>query len=179
MQGNVTSLNKIGWMSAGDQFVSCNLDLTKLPEVAVAPPPKPAAPRVGTGAVEGNNISSFRFSLDYNNDYFIRMYVFRSDDPSEVFKAGKDGRGISSVNFAVNSSDDSQNFYRSTERNAGYCIFGGGEPDCNPWAYENGQFRWRSGGDPVVEGDYNLVITVTAEDGEVGNWIIPVNLRLP
>jgi hypothetical protein len=179
VQAQVDSINKTGWVSAGDQFVSCNLELASLPEVSVPPPPKPAAPRVGTGAVDGNNISSFRFSLDYNNDYFIRMYVFRSDDPDEDFTPSKDGRGITSVQFTVTSPNGNRTFYQSTERNSGYCIFGGGEPECNPWVIENGQYKWGSGGDPVEERDYELTIEVTAEDGEVGDWIIPINVRLP
>ena len=179
VQARVDSINKTGWVSAGSQFVSCNLDLASLPEVSVAPPPKPAAPRVGTGAVDGNNIDSFRFSLNYNNDYFIRMYVFRSDDPDEQFTASKDGRGISSVLFIVTSPNGNRTFLNRTERNAGYCIFGGGEPECNPWLLENGQYMWTSGGEPVIERDYELTIEVTADDGEVGDWIIPINVRLP
>ncbi len=36
--------NQIGWVSAGTQFISCNIDLTTLPSVAVAPPPPPPPP---------------------------------------------------------------------------------------------------------------------------------------
>ena len=167
-----------GWVSAGQQFVSCNLELATLPRVEVPPPPRGVPPRVGTGAVDGDNISSFRFSLDYNPDYFVRMYVFRSDDPDEVFSAGKDGRGITSVKFNVSTPNGNRTFYESTERNAGYCIFGGGEPDCNPWAYENGQYKWTAGGDLVEAGNYKLTITVTAGDGEVGQWFIDINIAL-
>lgn len=179
VQARVDSISKTGWVSAGAQFVSCNLELTGLPEVSVAPPPRPAPPRVGTGAVDGNNIDSFRFSIDYNNDYFVRMYVFRSDDPDEGFNASKDGRGIVSVKFVVSNPNNTRNFYNSTERNAGYCIFGGGEPECNPWVIENGQYVWGAGGEPVEARDYELLIEVTAEDGQVGDWIIPINLREP
>lgn len=179
VQARVDSLNRTGWVSAGEQFVSCNLELSSLPRVEVPPPPKPAAPRVGTGAVDGDNISSFRFSLDYNRDYFVRMYVFRSDNPDEGFTPNKDGRGITSVEFRVTSPNGNQTFYESTERNAGYCIFGGGEPDCNPWVLENGEFRWGAGGGPVVERNYKLTITVTADDGEVGVWFIDISVTLP
>ncbi len=179
VQAQVDSIGKTGWVSAGEQYVSCNIELTGLPEVTVAPPPKPAPPRVGTGAVDGNNISSFRFSIDYNNDYFVRMYVFRSDDPDEEFSASKDGRGIDTVKFVVTNPNNTRTFYNRTEGSAGYCIFGGGEPECNPWTIENGQYMWSAGGEAVAERDYELLIEVTADDGEVGDWIIPINIRLP
>ena len=71
VQARVESTNQIGWVSAGSQFVSCNLELSTLPEVEVPPPPKGVPPRIGTGAVDGENISAFRFSFDYNPDYFV------------------------------------------------------------------------------------------------------------
>jgi hypothetical protein len=181
VQARVDSINQTGWVSAGEQFVSCNLELASLPQVDVPPPPKGAPPSVGTGAVDGVNIDIFRFSIDYNPDYFVRMYVFRSDDENEVFSSDKDGRGITSVEFVVTSPDGSSEFveyYRNTESNPGYCIFGGGEPACNPWTYENGQYKWSPGGNPVETGNYQLTITVTAEDGEVGIWFIDINIEL-
>ena len=179
VQVQVEGSNQAGWVSAGTQYVSCNLELASLPDVSVPPPPKPPLPKVGTGAVDGNNISSFRFSLEYDPDYFVRMYVFRSDDSDEDFSANKDGRGITSVEFTVSSPNGNRTFYERRENNAGYCIFGGGEPDCNVWIFENGQYKWKAGGDPVVERNYLLTINVTANDGEVGTWLIPVNIDLP
>ena len=182
VQTQVEGISQPGWVSAGSQFISCNLDFASLPSVEVPPPPQGVPPRVGTGAVDGNGIDNFRFSFDYNPDYFVRMYVFRSDDENEVFSANKDGRGVTSVEFLVSSPEDSQEFveyYRRTEINPGYCIFAGGEPDCNPWIFENGQYKWSAGGEPVEEGIYLLTINVTAEDGEVGNWLIDITIDLP
>jgi len=178
VQARVDSISRTGWVSAGTQYVTCTIDLNSLPEVAVAPPPKPAPPGVGTGAVDGNNISAFRFAIEYGSDYFVRMFVFRSDDPDEEFTPSKDGRGIDTVYFVVTTPNGNRTFLERTEGSAGYCIFGGGEPNCNPWVFENGQYMWNSGGEPVIERDYELTIVVTADDGEVGNWIIPVNVRL-
>src|SRR5262245_1933643 len=124
VQARVDSINQTGWVSAGEQFVSCNLELATLPQVDVPPPPKGIPPKVGTGVVNGDNISAFRFSIDYNPDYFVHMAVFRSDDENEVFSADKDGRGIVSVEFVVTSPDGSSEFveyYRKTESNPGYC----------------------------------------------------------
>jgi hypothetical protein len=177
VQAQVESTNQTGWVSAGEQFVSCNLELATLPEVDVPPPPKGVPPRVGTGGVDGDNISAFRFSFDYNPDYFVRMYVFRSDDSNEVFSADKDGRGITSVEFIVTKGN--VEYYRRTEINPGYCIFAGGEPDCNPWIFENDQNKWVAGGNAVEEGNYLLTVIVTAKDNEVGKWFIDFNIDLP
>ena len=183
VQTQVEGISQPGWVSAGSQFISCNLDFASLPSVEVPPPPKGVPPRVGTGAVDGDGIDNFRFSFDYNPDYFVRMYVFRSDDENEVFSADKDGRGIISVEFIVNSLNQANEVgaehYRRTEVNPGYCIFAGGEPDCNPWIFENGEYRWNAGGDAVEEGNYLLTVIGTAEDGEVGNWLIDITIDLP
>lgn len=174
VQAEVEGTNQIGWVSAGQEFILCNVELTTLPEVVVAPP-RAAPPRIGTGAVDGDGISNFRFSIDYNPEYFVRMYVFRSDDDGEVFSPEKDGRGITSVEFLVESLDETVEYLRRTEMTPGYCAFAGGEPNCNPWVYENGQYKWSAGGLPVQEGPYKLTITVTAADGVEGRWFIDIN----
>jgi hypothetical protein len=183
VQVQVEGTSQAGWVSAGAQFVSCNLELASLPVVTVPPPPKPAPPKVGTGVVDGNGIDYFRSSMEFDPEYFMRMYVFRTDDPDEQFSANKDGRDITSVQFTVTSLDGDVVYYDRTENTAGYCIFGGGEPDCSPWIYENGQYKWESGGDPVQPGNYQLTITVTAEDDQVGVWFWdsknPISITLP
>jgi hypothetical protein len=179
VQVQVIGTDQVGWVSAGTQFVSCNLDLSSLPPVDVPPPPKPPAPRIGQSDVDGNNISSFRYALDYNPDYFIRMYVFRSDDPDEEFDPAKDGRGITSVDFTVTNPDGDVVFYNRTENSPGYCIFGGGEPECNAWLLEGDQYKWLAGGEPIVPGNYLLTVNVIAADGEVGTWLLDVYIALP
>jgi hypothetical protein len=133
--------------------------------------------------VDGNGIDYFRSSMEFNPDFFLRMYVFRTDDTNEQFSASKDGRDITSVQFTVTSLDGNVVYYDHTENTAGYCIFGGGEPDCSPWVFENGQYRWVSGGEPVKPGNYQLTITVTATDNQVGVWFWdennPVSITLP
>lgn len=179
VQTQVEGISQPGWVSAGSQFISCNIEFDSLPVVEVPPPPRGAPPRIGTGAVDGDGIDAFRFSFDYNPEYFVRMYVFRSDDSDEVFSADKDGRDITSVEFIVESADETVEYYRRIEMTPGYCIFAGGEPDCNPWLFENGQYKWSAGGDPVQEGNYLLTIIVTAEDDAVGTWLIDITIDLP
>jgi hypothetical protein len=169
VQVQVLGTGEVGWVSAGAQFVSCNLDLSSLPPVNVPPPPKPPPPRIGQGDVDGEGIGDFRSGLEYNPDYFVRMYVFRSDDFDEEFDPAKDGRGIASVQFVVTSPESDVTYYERTENSPGYCIFGGGEPECNAWLLEGDQYKWVAGGEPVSAWNHLLFIIVTASDGQVGN----------
>jgi hypothetical protein len=54
--------------------------------------------------------------------------------------------------------------HQRTEQTAGYCAFGGGEPDCNIWDFAEQGNQWPNG-DSIEPGDYSLRATVYAEDG--------------
>ena len=142
-----------------------------LPTETLAPPPPPDFPQVSRGGPNGDNQDRFRTFLDFTPAYFLRMYVFYSQDPNETFDASKDGRGIQTVEFTVTSPDGSKRYYDHTEQTPGYCIFGGGEPDCNRWALEGGRYVWKPGGAAVRSGKYGLTINVTAQNGDVGTWL--------
>jgi hypothetical protein len=100
------------------------------------------------------------------------VYVFYSNNSKEQFDPAKDGRGIESVEFKVTSPNGDTTYYDRTEKTPGYCFFGGGEPDCNPWIFEGGQYLWTHGGRPVRSGKYALTIAVTPKNGDnAGNWL--------
>lgn len=71
----------------------------------------------------------------------------------------KDGDGVANVVFSIWDSNESVKFYEKTEVNPLYCTFGGDGP-CNAWTFENGAFRWYSGGPAVEPGDYVIIITI-------------------
>ncbi len=142
-----------------------------LPTNTLPPPPPPDFPQVSRGGPNGDNQDNFRISLDFTPSYFLRVYVFYSQDPNESFDASNDGRDIQAVEFTVTSPDGGRQFYDHAEKKAGYCFFGGGEPDCNPWTMEGGRYVWKSGGRPVQSGKYGLTIAVTAQNGDVGTWL--------
>jgi hypothetical protein len=71
----------------------------------------------------------------------------------------KNGDGVEYVNFSIWDTNESVKFYERTERSPIYCTFGGDGP-CNGWIYENGAFRWSSGGDAVQPGDYVVVMII-------------------
>jgi hypothetical protein len=138
---------------------------------SITPSPAiPLPPKIGHGDPQGQ-IDQFGFFLDFNPDYFLRMYVYRSDNPDNETARVNDGQGIGSVTFTITSLNDDL-VYTRTERTPGYCIFGGGEPDCNPWVLEDGQYKWKAGGDPVRTGTYQMEIDVTDrnDDSVVGQW---------
>ncbi len=143
------------------------------PTDTIAPPPPPEPPQVTRGGPNGDGQTNYRWSLDFIPSYFLRMYVFYSEDPSEKFKPTKDGRGVASVEFNLTSPDGGKQYNDRLEKHAGYCFFGGGEPDCNPWTVEGGQYVWKAGGRPVKSGKYALTITVTPTKtgGDVGTWL--------
>ena len=166
--------NEIGWVSAGQQFVACNLDLSGLPAVAVAPPPPPPPPNVTDSVPDGSCPEGWVCELDFSNVYLLRMRVFDS-----LSGETSDGAGIEQVVFTVVDQDGRQ-VYQRTEVMAAYCIFAGGEPDCNPWTIEDFVYKWTPGGEAVQSGAYQIIVDITGADGSTtGHWEIDVELSFP
>ena len=105
-------------------------------------------------------------------------FLFRMD-VRDLGVGDFEGAGIESVEFSI--SGDDANYFRE-ERTAGFCVFGGGEPTCNPWPInEHGQYTWGEGGPVVQSGDYFVNMAVTAEqpdDNFNGNWNWNFNFRV-
>ena len=55
-----------------------------------------------------------------------------------------DGAGIESVTFTIRD-ETGEKVHERTERNAGYCVFGGGEPDCTVWRFSEHGDKWPDG----------------------------------
>lgn len=99
-------------------------------------------------------------------------FLFRMDVRDLVPDLGNfEGVGIESVQFSI--SGNGVDYFRE-ERMAGFCVFGGGEPTCNPWPVnEHGQYTWGVNGPVVQSGDYFVNMAVTATDTSdefFGNW---------
>jgi hypothetical protein len=166
--------NQIGWLSVDPQLITCNIDLTTLPEVAVEPPPPPPAPVVSNTEVDGvpNGLVG---KVHFSSNYLMRMEVRAPD-------GDKDGDGIKRVTFTI--SDGNGTVYRRTEENEAYCIFGGGEPSCNPWTQVNGQYLWKDGGQPVKDGTYSVLIEAeptgaNGDESQLGKWFFSITLDVP
>lgn len=79
-----------------------------------------------------------------------------------------DGDGIESVRFTITDVLGQQVHVRQ-ENNAGYCVFGGGEPDCNVWLFADSGYRWPDG-EVLFPGNYSVVIDITPAQGEAVSW---------
>lgn len=197
-----------GWVSAGAQFVSCNISLASLPagsapptptarpatatptRVAVTLPPPPATPTrvpslavlpVDGGCSETPNIRNnrnvkggcnivlpgFDPSETGNPMVFRDRIVFQA----EVFDTNvgwTDGAGIDSVKFKI-FGPNSEDVHERTERTPGYCVFGGGEPDCTVWRFSEHNYQW-PGGAALQRGSHSVEITIRPKSGDAVTW---------
>lgn len=172
-QVRVEDRDEIGWVSAGPDFISCNIDLTGLPPVNVPPPPPPPPPETDNSAPDGTFPDNMIFEADFDSQFFVRMYVHDENVGNE------DGDGVDEVTFTLRDKDGNL-VYQHSEGTAGYCIFGGGEPTCNPWVFEDFVYKWETGGDPVEAGTYELRVHVVLDDPESdeGDWGYQVEIKL-
>ncbi len=195
LQIEVTGSGQVAWVSASPQYVRCTVDPATLPPPAVIPPtprPAPTATPVATATpqtVAGlppdlRNVSGGAGCLDdpdINSDFqtdsrfLLRIYAQLFNPPAG--ESG-DGAGIDRVEFFVRESG-----FSHTERTAGYCIFQGGEPTCRDWPRNGlGQLTWGNGGPVVVDGNYNIDVTVfPKEETFVSqcNWTISLTIDVP
>jgi hypothetical protein len=206
VQARDAASGEIGWVSAGSQFVDCNLDLTTLPladEIPPVPtlPPPPTLPPVPTTnaptptanvptptiAVDGpprvtNNVPGGT-AADYvegevivNDAFLFRMRV------ADTRFGHEDGAGIDHVEFTITTLAG-DTIYFNREDFAAYCIFQGGEPDCNLWTVRNGRYFWGQNGPEMQSGEYHARILVypqaPAFDDEVWNWDFDFTLDSP
>lgn len=197
IQVQVLETGQVGWVSAGAEYISCNIDLTGLPLGQTPPtptplptatpipptptepaPPTPTPPLLVDVPVEGGQselkgkIIIPGFTRDQlkgpNNDVTFRdRLVFRVEvyDPQ---KGNQDGAGIESVKIVINGPNGE--VHERTERTAGYCVFGGGEPDCNVFSLRDHN-RWPERDEEIQNGNHAVDIFITTKDGREEQWI--------
>jgi len=118
-----------GWVSAGSQFIFCNVDLSTLPAVPFGTPPPPPLPKsTQTSDPDGNG-----FCIDPDSGYqCVGIFSPESLFQFQILKDGVElgeNDGVEQVTFGVKK--DGEHVYDSTEVNKAYCVFGGNGP-CNP-----------------------------------------------
>jgi Bacterial SH3 domain len=177
---NPTNQQK-GWVSAGADFVDCNLDLTTLPKVVVAPPPTPVPPRAQSSNEDGTCGQGGIFDEQQVHVYDCGV-IFSGDFPMQ-FQVFKDGQEIGSAdgvqNVVFRVEQDGNTIYTHTENNAPYCIFGGDGP-CNSWVFEDFVYKWESGGAVIEAGEYKVNIDATVDDPSINlHWerIVKISLQ--
>lgn len=188
VQVRVAASGEVGWVSAGSQYISCNINLTTLPAAANIPaPPTPAPvatssgqgpvarpmnvrPKLPGGQVDEDPLMDFNYQ--FNNSFLLRLDIKNNHDQADP---DVNGRGIQKVSFEVFSEATNQRVYYHEEGTAGYCIFRGGEPDCRPWPQDgNGRYTWGDGGPVVEPGTYSVNVFIypknPAFEGESWFW---------
>ncbi len=81
-----------------------------------------------------------------------------------------DGHDIDNVEFTFQDSDGNT-VYDRVEKTAGYCAFGGGEPDCTVWVPAEHNYAWPNG-TTITSGTYTLFINANTKpdaNGDVFN----------
>jgi hypothetical protein len=168
---------------------------TPVPTSTSTPPPPPTstpAPTVEKLAiaesdVDGNDGNDFlRGSSNSNQGRVVLLPGFKQADVSrpmvfrdrivfrvEVFdtRVGLyDGDGIDHVTFhIVDNGGSGEEVYSRKEQNAGYCVFGGGEPDCNVLVFAQSGNRWPNGR-KIDNGPYQAQIDIVPKHGDGTQW---------
>ncbi len=159
------------------------------PEPTEAPILIPVLP-VDGGGDESPNLRNNRPVNDGRNIAFPGFSQAQVSDPMvfrdrmvfqvEVFDAGvgsQDGDGIENVTFRITDPSGAL-VHERTENQAGYCVFGGGEPDCTVWVFAEHDYRWPDG-EPMANGTHNVQATINPEDGDNVDWIWSFQVALP
>jgi hypothetical protein len=172
--------NPSGWITAGADFVSCNMDFNSLPAVEAAAPPPPPLP---SSARSSNPEGGCGPNQDYQCDVIVTDESFLQ---FKIFQNGKEltqDDNIKQVSFSVRrggKDDDGPEVYSNVEGASAYCIFGGSGP-CNGWPQENSYPVWKPGS-PVNPGTYFVEIFATVkEDGGENDvrWAAEFDVTLP
>ena len=90
-----------------------------------------------------------------------------------------DGEGIVSVEFQILDRNGNE-VHDRVEKTAGYCAFGGGEPDCVVWDFASHHYKWPDGG-KIESGyhSYTLKITAISKDGVEMRGQAQFNIQTP
>jgi hypothetical protein len=183
----IQATDQNGWLSADPQYISCNIALTALPLGAAPPTPTPPpAPQIPTptrplfavvpvdGADDNDYLQGRRIILpDYSPEKVTIPPVFRDKvafrvEAYDIRFGNSDGAGIKTVNITIRDENDNI-VHQRLEQNAGYCAFGGGEPDCNVWIFADQDYRWPEG-QPIANNTYRVTFDITPQDGQPLEW---------
>jgi hypothetical protein len=189
---SVVSNSRVGWVSAGQQFVACNIQLTSLPAgvppatptpaPTSTPPPLAQVVIIPVDGSDGNKELGNDHDVNSGRNLLLPGFApYEVADPmefddrivfqAEVFDKGvgqTDGAGIESVTFTIRD-ENGDIVHEQTERNPGYCVFGGGEPDCTDWRFSQHGYRWPNGAS-LQPGVHDVQIFIQPKKGEAVTW---------
>jgi len=160
-----------------------SLPPTDIPIIPPATPPPPAQVAViPVDGSDGNQALGNDRGVNSGRNLLLPGFApYEVSDPMvfhdrlvfqvEVFdrNVGKnDGAGIESVTFTIRDETGST-VHERTERAPGYCVFGGGEPDCTVWRFSEHGNRWPGGAD-LQPGVHDAQIVITPKHGDAVSW---------
>jgi len=164
-----------GWVNAGPQYISCDIDLATLPSVAFGTPPPPPLPK----STQSSDPDGNGFCIDPSDDLecvgtFSDQTLFQFQIIRNGIELGEND-GVEQVSFTVKK--DGVPVYDIVEVNKAYCVFGGNGP-CNGWVFEDGIYKWTPGGLTVEPGEYEMEVLATL-NGETSRWAVNFTAALP
>ena len=136
-----------------------------LPPATSTPPPKPSPTPLALRniPIEGGDPDNMFFAeLVFPNEQAFTSRLWFRVYAHKPLESKVDGEGIEQVDFTIKNSKG-EVVHSRTERQAGYCAFGGGEPDCVIWDFSEHQFKWPDGG-KILSGTYTLNVQVQSTD---------------
>jgi hypothetical protein len=164
-----------GWVSAGSQYIFCNVELAALPSVAFGTPPPFFPESAQSSDPDGNG-----FCVDPDSGYkCVGIFSEESLFQFQILRHGNEvgeNDGVEQVAFKVKKNGD--RVYSNVEKNAAYCLFGGNGP-CNTWVFEDGIYKWSPGGEPIESGEYKVEVDITLNNGDDSHWEVFFTVELP
>lgn len=148
---------------------------TNTPRVVAALPSSVlGAPSEGGGVCGPQPDFTYDCGVALTNASFVQFFIYQNGVALTA------NEGVQQVDFYVYNSDKSKTFYSHTEQNSPYCIFGG-DIECSTWVFEDGVYKWSSGGEAVQNGTYIVAIDSFVGFGEPTNihWEYFVDISLP
>ncbi len=149
----VVETNETGWVSAGIEYVSCDVDIMSLPVGTIPPTPTPSPtftptpPRLVVGAIEG--------TIDGVVADEVRLEV-KAYDPDV---GGNNGDGIDFVRFMI--LYEGNVVHESVDKQPPYCAILG---DDNCFYFFPDPPTWPDGTE-IKEGSHTVKAIVHADDG--------------
>ncbi len=182
----------VGWVSAGAEFVQCNVPIGGLPVLASPPTPtaqptarptaRPTATATatntpiplptpqafvivpGTGS-DGDVTGSLRTGADVGFATDGRM-VFTNALWFFADATPPDGRTIQRVEFDIRALDEANTLvFSNAETTPAYCLFGGGTPDCAVLRLSVGTY-WPAGSIPIFNQLYQVTTSFFLNGGD-------------
>ena len=111
-------------------------------------------------------------TMIFRDRIVFRVEVFDKNTPGPH----TDGAGIQNVKFVITGPNGE--VHSRSENTAGYCAFGGGEPNCDVWVFSQRGNKWPNG-KTIENGDHNVTITITPKQGKPVQWFWQFKIERP